>query len=453
MAREFAGLYSVPAHTVYNSIFATQTGTITADTQALSKVVSDLESPKWNTSSNFQHFILAGCHSLVHMRMVGCKNSNNAGSTPSKIVGDPLDMSALEFSTWKFNHTSSGGYYYLPDTSKTNEGNPSNHPIRLWQIRSFPFDPNKRLSSALVLAELSDGDYKLWILTKGSPGTMSFLYKTQEENPEFVPQLNKHTQDLEAQGYRCISLGAVEVSLESPLLATLFPHGLRNVDDDSIGYARSKCTTLHRSDFEDLKPANHKNTSTLCDSVVDDAAGLDFHGFACFDAKVRTSSKRVIKELIRGGINPVMLTGDAIDAALSVASKVTLIEERKVAVLETYQGSNDTTPSLRWRFVVLGDGKGSPSSAVQTEVVDIDSVQEVIRRQKRERQAIAATGEALEIVLDEPDTKTTVFKILADNLFRFSVVARATPSLKTSVIACLKNRCDKKVLMCGKFML
>jgi magnesium-transporting ATPase (P-type) len=362
------------------------------------------------------------------------RKSKKSGAT---IVGDPLDMSALQYSSWKFNHTT--GAYFYPESSNNST---ATDPIRLWQIRSFPFDPSKRLSSALVLTESADHAYRLWVLTKGSPGTMAQLYAHDDDgddNSQFIHRFNNHTQGLEAQGYRCIALGAAELSTDSSIVADLFPNGMSG-DGEFVEYARAKSAALHRSDFENLRAAEPSETET---------SGLKFHGYACFDAKVRPSSKRVIQELQRGGIQPVMLTGDAIDAALAVASNVGLIKERKVAILETHGSSIE--PMLRWRFVVLKDGKASPSS-LQNSEVNMASVRDVVKRQKQGKYAMAATGDALELILDEPSSEKTM-KSLADNLFRFSVIARATPALKTLVVTCLKDRCDKTVMMCGKNVL
>jgi magnesium-transporting ATPase (P-type) len=396
-----------------------KTGTLTADTQSLSRLDSKLPDTDRKVAPSFQRLILAGCHSLVQL---------NASSTSA--VGDPLDVAALEYSGWNYNYTA--GFYYRQNSKSTKKS----EPVRLWQLKSFPFDPNKRLSSAVVMAKAADGTFGLWSLTKGSPETMGALY-SQKGDVDFKKSYNKKTQELEAQGYRSIALGADCLS-NSSLVDQLFPNGLSD-DDDTVRYARTVGVSLHRSDFETVKETEKG------------LLGLDFYGFACFDAAVRPSSKRVIDELNRSGIRSIMLTGDAIDAALAVAWKVGLIKERSVAILETKESNNGET-GLVWRIVKLKSGKAASFKALhefaRMEEVTISSVRDVLKRQKRGECAIAATGRALEIVLDESSDEA--LSLFADELFRTSVIARATPALKKSVIICLKRGCGQKVMMCGK---
>jgi magnesium-transporting ATPase (P-type) len=310
-------------------------------------------------------------------------------------------------------------------------------PIRLWQIKTFPFDPNRRLSSALVLAQSKANKYSLWSLTKGSPESMSPLYNDSVDE-EFDKAYNRRTQELEAQGYRSIALGAQDLSNASHLVDDIFPNGFSG-EDEAIQYARAAGTALHRRDFE-----VQRDNVTL---------GLEFCGFGCFDAAIRPSSKRVIDELRRGGIKATMLTGDAIDAALAVAWNVGLMDEREVAVLEI-ESAADGTEGLKWRIVKRKHGKDASFKTLhelaRKKSVTLASVKDVLKRQQQGACSIAATGRALELVLGE--NADPVKQIIADNLFRLSVIARATPSLKKSVVTCFKDRCGQTVLMCGKLI-
>jgi cation-transporting ATPase 13A1 len=216
----------------------------------------------------------------------------------------------------------------------------------------------------------------------------------------------------------------------------LFPNGL-SCKTDAIVYAKTQGTSLHRSDFEVIS-----TNSTV-------TSGLDFSGFACFDASLRPSSKRIIGELQRGGIKSIMLTGDAIDAALAVSRKVGLIKEREIAILETVD--NNGGGDLRWRLVKLKAGKTSSFKAfhktARSETFTSSSVTRILKLQKKGQCAVAATGQALERVFDEISDEAS--EQLVNNLSCVSVIARATPALKQSVVTCLKHRCGQKVMMCG----
>jgi magnesium-transporting ATPase (P-type) len=403
-----------------------KTGTLTADTQALSKLVSKLPNSKRKISPSFQRFILAGCHSLIQL-----KTASGSQGRSGTVVGDPLDLSALKFSGWKYNQTAD-----CYSASNSNSKRKSD-PVRLWQIKTFPFDPNKRLSSALVLAQSADKKFSLWRLTKGSTETMNALY-SQRDDAMFNQAYCKKTQELEAHGYRSIALGVEDLSSSSLVVDHLFPNGISN-DDEILRHARARGSLLHRSDFEAGKEGGNATV------------GLEFYGFSCFDASLRPSSRRVIDELHRGGINAIMLTGDAIDAALAVAGKVGLVKESNVAILETKEGT-DGEVALNWRIVKLQPGKDASFKTLhelaRMEDVTMSSVKDILKRQRRGDYSIAATGCALELVLNE-GSGNALKLLLAENLSRVSVIARATPNLKKSVIICLK-RCGQKVLMCGE---
>ena len=166
---------------------------------------------------------------------------------------------------------------------------------------------------------------------------------------------------------------------------------------------------------------------------------------------MRTSSKRVINELHRGGINTIMLTGDAIDAALSVAGEVGLVKKHKVAILETKSGDGGEV-ELQWRIVKLSSSKGtsfrSKQGAAETQEVTLSSVKEILKRERQGDYSVAATGRALELALGEAEGKSR--ELLVKNLAKFSVIARATPALKKSVITSLKEKSRQKVMMCGE---
>jgi magnesium-transporting ATPase (P-type) len=388
----------------------------------LSKLVSKVSSSPAPISSSWQRFVLAGCHSLVQLN-------------GTDVVGDPLDLAALRYSGWKYSREDDS--YELANTKKK----ASSDPVRLWQIKSFPFDPSKRLSSALVLAELADKSYRLLSLVKGSPETLQRHYR-HRDNAAFMKSQKGKIQELEAQGYRTISLGSQDLTNSTDLVERLFPQGL-SLSKSDLRNAREQGACLHRNDFEGTR----EDTDTY--------ANFDFMGFACFDTAIRQSSSRVISELRRGGIQPIMLTGDAIDAALAVSLRVGLLDEPSVALLEVDECADRKSP-LIWRIVKLKGGKGATRKALhkgaKIKSVTKSSTREILKLQRRGECSIAATGPAIERLLSDQENGISqgVKSVLSDNLFSVSIIARATPALKKAVIGTLKGRCGKKVVMCGK---
>ena len=367
--------------------------------------------------------MLAGCHSLVQFQENG----------KTSVVGDPLDKAALQFSRWRYNQTSDS--YFLP---KSDFGSPhkGTEPVRLWQIRDFPFDPSRRLSSAIVLLQLEDSTLELWKLTKGSPDTMIDLLK--KDSNLFDSEFKNETQQLEMQGYRSITLGAENLS-NSSIAQMLFPNGL-SADTEILAQARTKGGGIHRSVID-------KSTSNSVE-----AKGLMFCGFCCFDASTRPSSKRVVQELSRGGITCVMLTGDSVDAALSVARKVEIFKHRKIAVLERSDDSVNGEKSLVWRILQSKVSKDGSFRILhhrtKIEEFTISSVKKFIKNYEKGQYSLAANGRALELILfGQPDKAG---RLIAHNLAAVSIIARATPELKKEVIETLKHKCGKRVMMCGK---
>jgi len=395
-----------------------KTGTLTADTQSLSKVVSTPSQSEPFAKESFQRFVLAGCHSLVHFR------DDENGKT--NVVGDPLDQAALRFSRWKYNEALN--FYSRPETENDSSLRPSDSPARLWQICTFPFDPSRRLSSAIVLLERENSSLELWKLTKGSPDTMITMMDSSASNVS-TEEFQNQTQKLEMQGYRSIALGA-ENFANSTLARTMFPNGL-STDTNSLAEARVKGETLHRTE-------------------VDNTPGLIFCGFGCFEASVRTSSKRIVNELNRGGLKCIMLTGDSVDAALSVARKVEMFRNRKIAVLERTDDSL-AGDEVVWKILTSKVRKDGSFEILhhrtKTESVTVSSVRKYIRREQGGKCSLAANGRALEWILS--DQSDPAGRLIAHNLAAISIVARATPELKKQVIETLKHECGKRVMMCG----
>ena len=440
---------------------------MTADTQSLSKLVAPEVNGRASSTehhlADMQELILAGCHSLVHLHgEVGNSTrsrqglSTDGGTGSSSVIGDPLDVAALRFSGWTYDATED---CYSPSSTLSRNDSHHQRPLRLWQLKSFPFDPNRRLSSAVVLVEFASSnktgqgqegkELQVWRLVKGSPDTMLQRF---DSGSEFMEQYKSQLQSLESRGFRTIALGAHDLTSSVDLMNQLFPEGLSS-SSSSIRYARKAGGSLHRKDFED----GNLNQDFVHENHV------HFFGFACFDAAIRPSSKRVLEELRRGGIKSMMLTGDGIDAALAVAKKVGLIRGKtsNVAILDVSDVESETLVWKLAELVISQDGApvadGGKYRNAEIKAVTMSSTKDVIRRHRKRSCTIAATGRAIDQILtpsnSKPQLSRKLQRRLISNLGSLAVIARATPVLKKTVISSLKADCGRKVLMCGKFML
>lgn len=118
-----------------NMVVFDKTGTLTADTQQLISTIHPPSSEqKLFDGVPFEavsKVIFAGGHSLVSM--------SSKKESKSDFVGDPLDASALSYSGWNYSPQDKSAT--PPEKPVTNE-----YPAKIWQIKSFPFNSNKKMS-------------------------------------------------------------------------------------------------------------------------------------------------------------------------------------------------------------------------------------------------------------------------------------------------------------------
>jgi magnesium-transporting ATPase (P-type) len=364
---------------------------------------------------------LAGCHSIVHFSEEG-KEENVVA-----MVGDPLDIASLRYSGWLYDDLTKS-YVEPTDSNTTNRK-------RVYIIRDFPFDPNRRMSSSIVLLQLREGNFQLWQYVKGSPETLKNLCINNTV-------IDQQAKELETQGYRTIALCAKDIS-SSDMSRNLFPDGLSS-DPTKISKARLKGAQIHRTNFEQTDVLSHSDTK------------LDFIGFACFDASVRPSSERVVRELSHGGIDCKMLTGDSLNAALSVARKVHMINGNKIAVLDvdTDTVCDENDPVFVFHLVKSHMEKDGSfltiTDQIQTVRVTKKTMKKVLRLQAEGRCTLVSNGNALQCFLDRiEDFKPFSAKYLSS----LAVVARATPDLKRAFVECLQTVSKRTVMMCGTLIL
>jgi magnesium-transporting ATPase (P-type) len=407
-----------------------KTGTLTADTQALSRIVSPPK--KHHSQSTMQEAILAGCHSLVDIV--------DETTMAHSFVGDPLDLASLQYVGWTYNSIQDA-YERRKKQSKL-----PGAPVKLWQIKTFPFDANRRTSCALLLVLHADATCRLWKVIKGSPDVLQTFVKGKNKS-----WYKNQIQKLGGQGLRTIAMAAIEVTDNNDeLMHALFPNGL--VDPTSlstkerrgmISHARNAAGMLHRSSFDGV---SEQETSLQ--------QSFDLSGFACFDAAVRPSTRRIIQELQHANVNVIMLTGDGVDAAISVAGTAGLLSGDSIAVLDFDERAVETTPV--WKTMrTKTKGKTQNSGFNRGGIMNVNekSVKTMLAKASKGRCTLVITGNAAEFLLSgEANNDRKVCLLLQQNLFRFAIFARASPKQKRAVVSSLKDHSGMKVLMCGTFV-
>eukprot|EP00984_Skeletonema_dohrnii_P012517 scaffold5093_cov108-Skeletonema_dohrnii-CCMP3373.AAC.2 len=376
-----------------NAVVFDKTGTLTADTQSLTSIVYQPSGLRALKHIKFlSNAVLAGAHTLIQE-----SDSENAN-----LVGDPVDLASLQWTRWKYN---------AKDKSATS----GRRGEKLWQIRCFPFDSNKKTSSAIVLTQDGNGNFRLWILVKGSPNTMKNQLFKDEEKSDLASWYDGSVKRLGSLGYRSICLGALDAS-NIDVAKTLFPSGLPNANTKSpdlesvIHDARINARAFHRNDIEQQH--------------------LDFVGFACFNAPMRESTPRIVQELKIANIDVIMLTGDEPYASLACAVKAGI--------------ANNHTPSKTHFLKRTSSGSLAWESNDQVNSFSV-KVAKLVEQDICDGGTLIASGDAVSTLLESGGEAS---RYVEDHILpHVSVVASASPKDKYTFVNWLKQK--KHVLMCG----
>jgi cation-transporting ATPase 13A1 len=370
-----------------------KTGTLTADTQSLTSIVYPPSGLRTLKNIKFlSKAVLAGAHTLIQQ----------SDSDDANLVGDPVDLAALQWTQWKYN-------------AKDKSASSGRRGEKLWQRRSFPFDSTKKTSSAIVLTKDGNGHFRLRILVKGSPNTMKKLLKDNETS-DLAHWYDRSVKRLGSLGYRSICLGALDVS-NTDVAKTLFPSGLPNSNTNNLELesilhnARMNARVFHRNDIEQQH--------------------LDFVGFACFNAPMRESTPRIVQELKVANIDVIMLTGDEPYASLACAAKAGIVNS--LTPSKTHFLRRTSFGSLVWE----SDGKTYSFSLEAAKLAERDIC---------DGGTLIASGDAVSTLL-QSDGEVVSHYVKDRILPHVRVVASASPKDKYTFVTWLKRK--KHVLMCG----
>ncbi|KAL3787316.1 hypothetical protein HJC23_009562 [Cyclotella cryptica] len=367
-----------------------KTGTLTADTQSL---VSVLHPPReQELGLNMAGIVLAGCHSIIGMN--------------ETLVGDPLDKACLEFSGWKYD----------PKRNVATLG-----ASKVWQIRSFPFDSNRKMSSAIILARDGQGKFRLLVVLKGAPNKLQSLFDN-----ESYRWYSSEVRRLGEIGYRSIALGTLDAS-DTVVEEQLFPSGLPQHDqpieivEHMVQGARSHARKIHRNDVE------------CYPSDILEGKSFVMVGLASFDAPMRASTSRVVNELKKANIQLKMLTGDEVSTSLSVARTAGMIdkqESQNIHVLKL-----DHSGSLVWECNKdLSEFNRTTANKVYHDIICRNGI--FVAQGNAVRAILGNRGKAADFVRQEVLPHATM-------------IVSASPDEKHIFVKWLQHACGKHVLMCG----
>ncbi|KAK6952288.1 hypothetical protein Daesc_006823 [Daldinia eschscholtzii] len=255
-------------------------------------------------------FTMATCHSLR--------------SVDGELVGDPLDVKMFEFTGWTFEEGNQGGadqddeeqggfspsvarppMVPLYDTDGYGTAGGHNAPIELGVLRSFEFVSQLRRASVIVRAF---GQQSGNIYVKGAPECMRDICRPDTFPDDYDELLSYYTH----KGYRVIA-----------------------------------CATRHIKKLSWVKSQKMKREEVEAD--------LDFVGFIIFENKLKPTTAAVLKELTQSNITSIMVTGDNILTAISVARNSGLIEKNAHCFVPHFAEGNSRDPNARLHWESIDD--------------------------------------------------------------------------------------------------
>ncbi|KAH9529860.1 hypothetical protein DERF_003718 [Dermatophagoides farinae] len=360
-----------------NCVCFDKTGTLTEDDLSFSEIV-----PINKTLNRFGSSIidladleygpllisLASCHSLTLIE--------------GKMIGDPLDQKMFEATGWILEEpdvNDSSKYDLLAPSVVRPKSDYENKEVGI--IRQFPFSSSLQRMS-VVVRQINGTQFELH--AKGSPEMIVSLCDPTSLPSDYTSTLQEYTE----KGYRVLGLAY------RPLT--------------SLNYHK-----IQRAAREDLE----KN--------------LTFLGLLVMGNMLKPETTEVIETLIMANIRTVMVTGDNMLTALSVARECSMIQPwHKVILLEIDPETvTADVPKLYWKFA----NAAHISDSIKYKLSSMD---------ERDKTHVAVSGKTFHVLREHyPD-------ILKRVAVRGTVFARMSPEQKQYLIELLQE-IGYYVGMCG----
>ncbi|ELK17631.1 Putative cation-transporting ATPase 13A4 [Pteropus alecto] len=232
---------------------------------------------------------MASCHSLILLN--------------ETIQGDPLDLKMFEATTWEM--AISGDDFHIKGVPadamvvkpcKT----ASQVPVEgIAILHQFPF--SSALQRMTVIVQEMGGDRLAFM--KGAPEKVVSFCQPETVPTSFISELQIYT----TQGFRVIALAYKKLEMD------------------------------------------HHTTALMRDKIESD---LIFLGLLILENRLKEETKLVLEELISARIRTVMITGDNLQTAITVARKSGMVSEgQKIILIETNEPTGSSSASISWKLV------------------------------------------------------------------------------------------------------
>ncbi|XP_044145286.1 probable cation-transporting ATPase 13A4 isoform X1 [Bufo gargarizans] len=320
---------------------------------------------------------MACCHSIIML--------------DGKLQGDPLDLKMFEATGWVIDESmsdiqdghSSQNIIVRPGPNSEIKDNVKGIQV----LFQYPFSSVMQRMS--VIAEANGGD-ELIVYMKGAPEMVASFCKTESVPSGFLKELERHT----FQGLRVIGVAA---------------------------------KTLGKCNYEDLQSMEREDVER----------DLEFLGLLILENRLKPETSMVVKELHAANIRMVMITGDNIQTATTVAKNCGMIPEGKDVILVEASGPEGSAPAfLSWKLVEY------PEDAKQDKDLCIKDEDFLDRKDQNSDCHFSMSGKTYE------NLEKYFCDLLPKILMNVTVFARMSPGQKSTIIDELQ-KLDYCVGMCG----
>uniref|UniRef100_A0A8C5SXZ0 Polyamine-transporting ATPase 13A3 n=1 Tax=Laticauda laticaudata TaxID=8630 RepID=A0A8C5SXZ0_LATLA len=352
--------------------------------------------------------------SLVRSPFVACMATcHSLTKIEGLLSGDPLDLKMFEATGWVLEEATEEetalhnrimptvvrpAKQLLPDF---NSGN--NKEMELFQlsasyeigiVRQFPF--SSALQRMCVVARIL-GEKKMDAFVKGAPEVVAGLCKPATVPADFERVLEDYTW----QGFRVIALA--HRKLESKLSW----HKVQNVARDAI------------------------------------ESSMDFLGLIIMQNKLKPETPAVLEDLHKANVRTVMVTGDNMLTAISVARDCGMIlPQDKVIVAEALPPKDGHPARIKWHHADALERAPEATPTINSEDIPIKLAQQNCKDSHKTRFHFAMNGKSFAVIQEH-------FQDLVPKLvLHGTVFARMAPDQKTQLVEALQN-VDYHVGMCG----
>ncbi|XP_054482995.1 polyamine-transporting ATPase 13A3-like isoform X2 [Anoplopoma fimbria] len=355
----------------------------------------------------------AAKESLVNTEFVACMAScHSLTKIEGELSGDPLDLKMFSATGWILEEpTEEETALHNPimptvvrppkhSLPEANQNNPLTHNMELSEIssceigivRQFPFSSTLQRMS-VVVRRLGEKHMNAYL--KGAPEVVASLCKQHTVPQSFTETLETYTR----QGFRVIALAHRQ--LESKL-------------------SWHKVQSLSR----DLIETN-----------------MEFLGLIIMQNKIKEETAGVLRELRQANIRTLMVTGDNMLTAISVALDCGMIRAHEKVIIADAAPPKDFHPaSITWHYTENPAQTNKDNQTVEIKLED--GVYDNRVTQQEQSYHFAVTGRAFAVITEH-------FPQLVQKLvLRATVFARMAPDQKTQLVEVMQS-IDYTVGMCG----